>query len=238
VAQTSRSRSETSFAWTRNLDSVQTFVKTLLTSIDFFARRDTPVTGFAAEGSEVKEFAAELHRNLGEVLPSGGGAGRSTPTSPYLRIRLDHQAAEELRTAYLDGETEKCLPIVEAKAEIADSIGAESVFNMRLEPEATLGDVLAAWRRDHRADGEARWFAALVEQVEAAIAGVLRLSSGRPIRRRRVGRMCHTSPPPGGSPRSRVRRVPRAVRAATNPRHRQDDQHRGDLLEGCSGRAA
>ena len=158
----------------RNLDSVQTFVKAVLTSTDFFARCDTPVTGFAAEGAEVKEFAAELHGKLGEVLPSGGGAERSTPTSPYLRLRLDDQTAEELRSAYLDGETEKCLPVVEARAEIAESTGAESVFNMRLEPGATLGDVLAAWRREHRADGEARWFSALAEQVLAAIVGTLR----------------------------------------------------------------
>ena len=158
----------------RNLDSVQTFVKALLTSTDFFSRRDTPVTGFAAEGSEVTEFAAELHGKLCEVMPSGGGAERSTPTSPYLRLRVDEETAEELRTAYLDGETEKCLPIIEARAEIAESTGAESVFNMRLEPGATLGDVLAAWRRDHRADGDARWFSALAEQVEAAIVGTLR----------------------------------------------------------------
>ena len=158
----------------RNLDSVQTFVKTLLTSTDFFTRRETPLTGFAAEGPEVKEFAAELHGKLGEVLPSGGGVERSTPTSPYLRLRLDEQTAEELRTAYLDGETEKCLPIVEARAEIVDSTGTESVFNMRLESGATLGDVLAGWRRDHRADGEARWFSALAEQVVAAIVGTLR----------------------------------------------------------------
>jgi predicted transcriptional regulator len=153
---------------------VQTFVKTLLTSTDFFTRRETPLTGFAAEGPEVREFAAELHGKLGEVLPSGGGVERSTPTSPYLRLRLDEQTAEELRTAYLDGETEKCLPIVEARAEIVDSTGAESVFNMRLESGATLGDVLAVWRRDHRGDGEARWFSALAEQVVAAIVGTLR----------------------------------------------------------------
>jgi hypothetical protein len=158
----------------RNLDSVQTLVKTLLTSTDFFSHRDTPVTGFAAEGPEVKEFAAELHGKLGEVLPSGGGAERSTPTCPYLRLRLDDETAEELRTAYLADETEKCLSTIEARAEIAESTGAESVFNMRLEPGATLGDVLAAWRRDHRADGEARWFSALAEQIEAAIVGTLR----------------------------------------------------------------
>jgi predicted transcriptional regulator len=158
----------------RNLDSVQTFVKTVLTSTDFFARRSTSVTGFAAEGPEVKEFAAELHGKLGEVLPSGAGAERSTPTSPYVRLRLDDQTAEELRTAYLDDETETYLPIIEERAEIAESTGAESVFNMRLEPGATLGDVLAAWRRDHHADGEARWFSALAEQVVAAIVGTLR----------------------------------------------------------------
>jgi TIR domain-containing protein len=158
----------------RNLDSVQTFVKTVLTSTDFFARRSTSVTGFAGEGPEVKEFATELHSKLGELLPSGAGAERSTPTSPYLRLRLDDQTAEELRTAYLDDETDTYLPIIEARAEIAESTGAESVFNMRLEPGATLGDVLAAWRRDRHANGEARWFSALAEQVVAAIAGTLR----------------------------------------------------------------
>jgi hypothetical protein len=158
----------------RNLDSVQILVKALLTSTDFFAHRDTPVTGFAAEGPEVKEFAAELHGKLGEVLPSGSGAERSTPTSPYLRLRLDDQTADDLRTAYLDGETEKCLPLVQTRAEIAESSGTESVFNMRLEPGATLGDVLAVWRRDHPGDGVASWFSALVEQVEAAIVGTLR----------------------------------------------------------------
>ena len=166
----------------RNLDSVQTFVKTLLTSTDFFAHRDTPVTGFAAEGPEMKDFATELHGKLGEVLPSGGGAERSTPTSPYLRLRLDDETAEELRSAYLDGETEKCLPIVEARAEIAESAGAENVFNMRLAPGATLGDVMAAWRHDHRAEGEPKWFSALAEQVQAAIVGTLRPVKWAPYR--------------------------------------------------------
>jgi len=157
----------------RNLDSVQGLVKALLTGTDFFSRREEPVTRFAAEGAEVKEFAAELHAKLGEVLPSGGGAERSTPTSPYLRIRLDDQAVEELRAAYLDDASDRCLPILQS-AEIAESTGTEGVFNLRLDQGATLGDVLAAWRRDHTADGEARWFSALAEQVEAAIVGKLR----------------------------------------------------------------
>ncbi|MGZ4314450.1 MAG: toll/interleukin-1 receptor domain-containing protein [Gaiellaceae bacterium] len=158
----------------RDLDSVQGFVKALLTTTDFFARRDTPITGFAAEGSEVMEFAVELHAKLADVLPSGGGAERSTPTSPYLRVRLDDQAAEELRTSYLADATEQCLPILESKAEIAESIGAENLLGMRLEPGATLGDVLAGWRHDNRAGEEARWFSALAEQIEAAIVGKLR----------------------------------------------------------------
>lgn len=157
----------------QNLDSVQTFVKTLLTSTDFFAHGNTPVTGFAAEGTEVKEFAAELHGALGDVVPSGPGAERSTPTAPYLRLRLDGQAADELKTAYLAAETEKCLPLVEG-AEITESVDADSVFDLRLEPGATLGDVLHAWGREHVVDGEARWFAALAEQIEAAIVGTLR----------------------------------------------------------------
>ena len=158
----------------RDLDSVQAFVKALLTTTDFFARRDSPVTGFAAEGSEVMEFAVDLHAKLAVVLPSGGGAERSTPTSPFLRIRLNGQAVEELRTAYLAGETEQCLPILESRTEIAESAGAENLLGMRLEPGTTLGDVLAGWRDDHRAGEQPRWFWALAEQIEAAIVGRLR----------------------------------------------------------------
>ena len=157
----------------RDLDSVQAFVKALLTTTDFFARRDAPMTGFAPEGPDVVEFAVGLHAKLAEVLPSGGGAERSTPTSPYLRIRLNAQAAEELRTAYLAGETEPCLPILESRTEIAESTGAEALLGMRLEPGTTLGDVLAGWRDDHRGE-EPRWFSALAEQIEAAIVGKLR----------------------------------------------------------------
>ena len=157
----------------RNLDSLQAFVKALLTTTDFFARLNAPVTGFAPEGTEVVEFAVDLHAKLAAVLPSGGGAERSTPTSPYLRIRLDGQAAEELRTAYLAGETQ-CLPILESRTEIAESTGAENLLGMRLEPGTTLGDVLAGWRDDHRTGEEPRWFSALAEQIEAAIVGRLR----------------------------------------------------------------
>jgi hypothetical protein len=157
----------------RNLDSVETFVKALLTSTDFFARRDSPVTGFAAEGSDVKEFAAELHAGLAAVLPSGGGPERSTPTSPYLRIRLPKEAVDALR-ANRDGKSDERLHTIQTTAEIAESTGADSVFNMRLEPGATLGDLLAGWRRDHGAGEQPRWFSALAEQVEAAIFGTLR----------------------------------------------------------------
>ena len=119
----------------RDLDSVQAFVKALLTTTDFFPRRDAPMTGFAPEGSEVTEFAVDLHAKLAGVLPSGGGAERSTPTAPYLRLRLDDHAAEELRTAYLEGATDQCLPILEARAEIAESIGADRCSACGWSPE-------------------------------------------------------------------------------------------------------
>ncbi|HEY6890038.1 MAG TPA: toll/interleukin-1 receptor domain-containing protein [Solirubrobacter sp.] len=166
----------------RDLDSLQTFVRTLLAGTDLFVHRDAPVTGFAAEGLEVKEFAAELHGKLDEVLPAGVGAERSTPTSPYLRLRLDDETAKQLRTAYLEGDPEKCLPIVGAKAEIAESAGVESVFDMRLDAGATLGDVLTAWRIEHPGNQEAGWFSALAEQVESAIVGTLRPVKWAPFR--------------------------------------------------------
>lgn len=158
----------------RNLDSVQGFVKALLTTTDIFARRKAPITGFAAEGSEVRDFAADLHAQLAGALPSGGGAERSTPTSPYLRIRLDDQAAKELQTSYLDREREQSLEILKSKTEIAESTGAEDLFGMRLKPESTLGDVLSDWCDDHGAGEEPRWFSALAEQIEAALVGKLR----------------------------------------------------------------
>ena len=183
----------------RDLDSVQGFVKSLLTTTDFFARRDAPVTGFAAEGSEVREFAVALHAQLAEVLPSGVGAERSTPTCPYLRIRLDDPAAEELGAAYLASDTEQCHSILASRTEIAENTGAETLFRMRLGPGATLGDVLADWRGKHAADEEARWFSALAEQIEAAIVGKFRPSSGRRTRPRWDRPTCPMSRLRGGS---------------------------------------
>ncbi len=124
----------------RNLDSVQGFVKAVLTTTDIFARRKKPITGFVAEGSEVRDFAADLHLQLAGVLPSGGGAEQSTPTSPYLRIRLDDQATKELKTSYLDPERDQSLELLKSRAEIAESTGAETLFGMVAPalPTATL----------------------------------------------------------------------------------------------------
>jgi hypothetical protein len=167
----------------RKLDSVQAFVKALLTSTDFFSRRDTPSTGFVAEASEVKEFAADLHTKLAKVLPSGRGPERSTPTSPYLRIRLDEQATDELKTAYGANDHEKCLSLLETRAEIAENAGGvDNVFNMQLDSGATLGDVLTAWRGDNPGDGGAGWFSALAEQVGSAIVGRRRPVKWSPYR--------------------------------------------------------
>jgi len=158
-----------------NLDSVETFVKTVLTSTDFFPHRDKPLTGFAGEGAEMKQFAVELHTKLAEVTPTGPGAERSTPTSPYLRLRLADATAEELRTAYLADDTDKSLEILRTGAEITEeSTGADGLFNMQMGPGATRGAVLTTWRRNRRAGEEARWFSSLADQVEAAIVGSLR----------------------------------------------------------------
>jgi predicted transcriptional regulator len=158
-----------------SLDSVQTFVKTVLTSTDFFPHRDNPLTGFSEESAEVKQFAAELHGKLAELTPPGPRAERITPTSPYLRLRLADATAEELRAAYLADDTERSLEILRTDAEIAEeSTGADRVFNMRVESRTTLGDMLTTWRRNHPADEEPRWFSALADQVEAAIVGSLR----------------------------------------------------------------
>ena len=157
-----------------DLESVQGLVKSLLTTTDVFTRRDAPVTGFATEGPEVKEFAVELHAELAKLLPSGGGAQQSRPASPYIRVHLSDDTAAELRTAYLAGETEQCLQILESKGEVAESVGAENLFGMILGHGTTLGDVLADWREKQPIGAEPRWFSALAEQIEAALVGKLR----------------------------------------------------------------
>ena len=46
---------------------------------------------------------------------------------------------------------------------------------MQLGPRSTLGDVLADWRMEDINSGkEARWFASLTDQIEAALAGKMR----------------------------------------------------------------
>jgi hypothetical protein len=159
----------------RDADSVQAFVKALLATTDFFSLRDEPMTGFAPEGIEVREFAAELHGALAAVIPTVIGAERSTPTSPFLRVRLGSQAADQIRTDYLAGTGEQNVKIVESEALIVEQEGAGALFGMQLGPNSTLGDVLADWRTEDVNSGqEARWFEALTDQIEAALVGRLR----------------------------------------------------------------
>jgi TIR domain/CBS domain len=159
----------------RDLDSIQAFVKALLAGNDFFPLRDAPITGFAAEGNEIREFAAELHSSLADVIPTGVGADRSTPTAPYLRVRLGSQAADQIRTSYLAGDEGQSTKIVESEGLIVEQDGAGALFGMKLGADSTLGDVLADWRSDTAHTGqEARWFEALTDQIEAALVGRLR----------------------------------------------------------------
>jgi hypothetical protein len=159
----------------RDLDSIQAFVKALLTTNDLFQRRADPITGFANEGSEIREFAAELHGTLAEVIPTGVGAEQATPTSPYLRVLLGSQAADQIRTCYLAGDSDESMKVIETEALIVDQEGAGALFGMHLGPNSTLGDVLADWRADAANAGqEPRWFEALTDQIEAALVGRLR----------------------------------------------------------------
>jgi CBS domain len=167
----------------RDLDSIQGFVKALLTTKDFFQHRTEPITGFAGEGSEVREFAAELHGSLAEVIPTAVGVERATPTSPYLRLFLNSQAADSIRTCYLAGDEEQGLKTIETEALIVEQDGAGALFGMHLGPTTTLGDVLADWREEASNSGhQPRWFEALADQIEAALVGRLRPVKWAPYR--------------------------------------------------------
>lgn len=165
----------------QNLDSIQGFVKELLTTNDFFPGRDGPLTGFAAEGNDVKEIAADLHSKLAEVLPSEG-PGESTPAAPYLRILLESQAAAGVREAYLSNDVEESTKIIETEAIISESYGARALLGMALGPESKLGDVLRSWQEGADQDEEPRWFYSLTDQIQSALAGKIRPLKWAPIR--------------------------------------------------------
>ena len=120
-----------------------------------------------------EEFAAEIHGTLADAIPAGIGAERSTPTSPFLRVRLGDQAADEIRTNYLAGarrdpeHEDRRIRSFDSRAG-----GSGGPICMQLGPGSTLGDVLADWRQDDSNTGqEARWFDALTDQMEAALVG-------------------------------------------------------------------
>lgn len=157
-----------------SLDSVQAFVKALLTTADFFPRRETPITGFAAEGTEIKEFAADLHAQLSDVISPRPGPDRRTPTTPYLSVRLGQEAADQLRAAYEADDHQQSSELIKREAVITEQFGARNLLGMRLNPGSTLGDVLAHAQEGDDEGDEPRWFTSINEQIQAALLGVFR----------------------------------------------------------------
>ena len=66
---------------TRDAESVTGFVKTFLTGTDYFPDHE-PLTGFASDGKEVKQFGSELHANRGRP------AGRTQRSRRAIRVDL------------------------------------------------------------------------------------------------------------------------------------------------------
>lgn len=166
-----------------DVGSLQTFVKALLTTTDLFPHRKAPLTGFAPEGREVREFAAELQRDIAAVLPGDWRKEKRRPTCPYLRVHLPDEAARELRSSCATALTAaRCREIVASAGQIVGHLDAQSLFGMILPTGTTLGQVLADWQDDYDPGAEPRWFDALVEQIESALAGKLRAVKWAPYR--------------------------------------------------------
>lgn len=157
-----------------SLDSMHAFVKALLTTTHFFPHRETPITGFAPEGTEIKEFAADLHAKLGDVISPRPDPDRSTPAAPYLSVRLEQGAAEQLRAAYEANDLEQSSEIIKREASITEQFGARGLLGMKLEPGSTLGAVLAHAQQGDDEGDEPRWFTSITEQIQAALLGVFR----------------------------------------------------------------
>jgi len=152
----------------RDAESVTGFVKTFLTGTDYFPDHE-PLTGFASDGKEVKQFGSELHAKLAAVLPAGPNEVEERSASTYLCLEFDRAAVEEMRAAQADDDQEVIADIAKSRGRVVSKRGAGALFGFHLDETTTLAKLLNEWQGEN--DTPPRWFDSVVDQIRTVVCG-------------------------------------------------------------------
>ena len=167
----------------RSLESITGFVKTILTTIDYFPSRNDPLTGFGPDSQQIREFAQELHTKLGiELAGLCRGEVEERCAAPYLRLELDAGAIAELRS---DGPAAN--EVLRSRCRVVESREAAALLEFQLDGDISLGSVFDKWVAMHGGQGhdgsaaDNRWIESVTDQALAVIRGRLPLVAWAPI---------------------------------------------------------
>ena len=131
----------------RNLDSLTGFVKTVLTTTDYFPAVGTSLTQFPGDSRQIREFAADLFAKLGAVLSTHQRLEveeRSAAT--YFCVELDRVTVAQLR-AVEGGITPSAIDLVREGARIVRKHGAQRLFAFHVDDGISLSTLCDRWSR-------------------------------------------------------------------------------------------
>lgn len=160
----------------RSLDSLTGFVKTVLTTTDYFTDAEDPLTRFSGDSRQITEFATDLHAELGAVLATLQRAEvEERSAAAYFCVEIDRDAVGQLRAPGSEATT-PVADLVRERARIVDRRGAEGLFDFHVDNDISIGTLFDLWSR-RRTDGSVddpntgRWCDSVVEQIVTVTSG-------------------------------------------------------------------
>jgi hypothetical protein len=160
----------------RNLDSLTGFVKTMLTTTDYFPEAGTPLTLFPGDSRQIREFAADLYAKLGDVLSTVQHVQvEERSAAAYFCIELDRDTVAQLRAAG-GAITPSAVALVREGACLVKKRGAQRLFSFHVDDGISLSALFDRWshqRHDLGSDDPAtdRWCDSVVEQIITVTCG-------------------------------------------------------------------
>ena len=160
----------------RNLDSLTGFVKTVLTTTDYFPKMGTSLTQFSGDSRQIREFAADLFHRLGAVLSTHQRVEvKERSAATYFCVELDRVTVARL-CAMEGGITPAAIDLVREGARIVQKHGAQRLFAFHVEDGINLRTLCDRWSRqrldlgiDDPATG--RWCESVAEQIITVVCG-------------------------------------------------------------------
>lgn len=160
----------------RNLDSLTGFVKTVLTTTEYFPEVGTSLTQFPGDSRQVREFAADLYAKLGAVLSTLEYVEvEERSASAYFCVELDRNTVSQLRA--VGGEiTASAVDLVREGARIVEKRGAQRLFSFHVDDGISLSTLCDQWSRQRHDLGIVdpatdRWCDSVVKQIITMTCG-------------------------------------------------------------------